>query len=322
MANYETAADLVDDILFRSGEATDGTSDFEAEALALLNRAYREMYEGGTAYTNDIQEDWLWLKKDPPGTLTVLPVVSAGTVSVTKGSTSATLSVAPTDSMAGRFFRVEGHPDVFRITAHTGGTGGLTLDSIYTGATNAAATYKLMKLEYSLPSDFLRFVGVPRMQAHDRSEVAGVDLSQLERDWPLRLIESGVPSLFAPVTDTKIRFNRYGNSDPDGDYYRVEFDYLARPVDLTNDASSIPVVPKQWRHILCDMALTYLYTTKNDDRLAVVGQAAKSGLVAMANENRRRLQNLSRRFGKLRARQDKLETVRRPLRTESGIIIG
>lgn len=321
MANFATSADLIDDILFRAGELTDGSSDFEAEALRLLNRAYRELYEGGAAFANDFQEDWLWLKKDPPGTLTILPVVNAGTVSVTKNSTSATLSVAQTDSMAGRFLRVEGHADTFRVSAHTGGTTALTLDSVYTGATNAAVTYKLMKLEYDLPSDVLRIVSPMRAQALDKAKIEGVHLNQMEHDWPLRDVESGVPTFFAPVTEAKIRFNRYGNSDPAGNFYRVEFDYLFRPADLLNDTGT-PVVPLQYRHVLADMALTYLYATKNDDRFELVGNAAKSGIIAMANENRKRLQSMSRRFGKIRSRQDQLEKVTRPLRTESGIIIG
>lgn len=322
MANYATAADLIDDILFRSGEANDGTSDFEAEALQLLNRAYREMYEGGMAFANDIQEDWLWLKKDPPGNLTITPVYDTGTVSVTKNSVTATLSAASADSRAGYFFRVEGHPDVFRVSAHTAGTTTLTLDSVYTGTTNAAATYKLMKLEYDLPSDVLRITSPMRVQASERMKIEGVLLNNLEQDWPLQDVESGVPTVFAPVTETKVRFNRYGNSDVAGVFYRVEFDYLFRPADLTNDAASIPVVPLQWRHILSDMALTYLYTSKNDDRLQIVGAAAKSGLAAMANENRKRLQSMSRRFGKMRVRQDQLESNQRPLRTETGLIIG
>lgn len=322
MANYSTGADLVADILFRGGEATDGSSDFAGEALQLLNRAYREMYMGGSAFNNDVQEDWLWLKKNPPGVLTLNPVVNAGTVSVTKSSATATLSVAPATSMAGRFFKVEGHPDVFRISAHTAATTTLTLDAAYTGTTAAAATYKLMQLEYDLASDILRPFGPMRVQGASRTRIEGVSLAELERDWPLESVESGVPHLFAMVTDTKIRFNRYGNSDPNGDLYRIEYDYLFRPDDLTNSAGSVPVVPAQWRHILSDMALTYLYGTKNDDRVGLVGQAAKSGLAAMANENRRKLQTLSRRFGKIRARQDTLENTNRPLRTESGIIIG
>lgn len=322
MANYTTGADLIDDILFRAGEATDGTSDFEAEALRLLNRAYREMYMGGSAFATDVQENWLWLKKDPPGTLVLNQVVSDGTVSVTKNSATATLSVSPAASMAGRFFKVSDQPDVFRVISHTGGTATLTLDTVYTQATNATASYKLMQLEYALPSDTLRLMGPMRGQHDSREKVEGVSLAQLENDWPLQNVQGGMPTMFAPVGELKIRFNRYGDDSPTGDLIRLEFDYLARPADLTNDASSIPVVPLQWRHILADMAITYLYTTKNDDRATLVGSAAKAGLTAMALENRQKLQSMSRRFGKIRARQDKLETVRRPLRTSSGLIIG
>ena len=45
--NYTSSLDLKNDVLFRTGEATDGTSDFDAAALQYLNRAWQIVWEGG-----------------------------------------------------------------------------------------------------------------------------------------------------------------------------------------------------------------------------------------------------------------------------------
>ena len=95
MSNYQFSADLVNDILTRNGELTDGTSDFDARALELLNRAYQALWMGGTEIDPTINEEWHWLKADPPLTLLLLPVVNSGTVSVTNNNTSITFSTGP-----------------------------------------------------------------------------------------------------------------------------------------------------------------------------------------------------------------------------------
>lgn len=321
MSNYQFSADLVDDILFRAGEQTDGTSNFEAVALQYLNRAYRALWMGGGEFMDGNNQNWWWLRKDPPGTLTLTPSISTGSVSVTNNSTSITFSSAPAASVAGYFFRVTGQEDVFRISTHTGGSASATLDSVYTGTTAAAASYKLMLMEYSLASDVLRVIAPMRVRLAHGGFISGVDIISMEQNWPLHLAESGVPSEFAHIGERKVRFNRFG-SDTANDLFRVEYDYLYKPADLTNSGSEEPVVPLQYRHILCDMALTMLFIDKNDDRATVVVAAAKAGIMAMINENKKRWTSQSRRFGRIRARQEQLENVRMPLRTESGFIIG
>lgn len=321
MANYKFSSDLVNDILFRAGETTDGTSNFEAIALQYLNRAYQSMWMGGGEFLDGNNQNWWWLRKDPPGTLILQPSITTGTVSVTNNSASITFSSAPAASVAGYFFRVDGQEDVFRISTHTGGSGSATLDSVYTGTTATAATFRLMKTEYTLATDALRIIAPMRVRLAHTGSIEGTDSAAMDKSFPIHLLESGVPTLFAHIGETKIRFNRYGMTSSTN-LIRVEYDYLYKPADLTDSGSEEPVVPLQYRHLLSDMAVAMLFIDKNDDRATLAVAAAKAGLQAMLNENKKRWLAQSRRFGRIRARQEQLENTQRPLRTETGFIIG
>lgn len=304
MTTLTTSADILDDILFRCGEATDGTSDFNAHAISALNRAYRAMWMGGGEFVKGMNEPWLWLKKDPPGTLILEPVYETGTVSVTNNNASITFSATIATSRANWFFKVDNHPDIFRISAHTAGTDTATLDSVYTGDTDTGATYQLMKLEYELASDVLRVIAPMRVRS-TQYEIDGVELPALEREWPLHLAEPGVPEVFAPVTETKVRFNRYGGQSST-ELIRVEYDYLRKPTSELADDSTEPLVPLQHRQVLADIALVYLLIAKADDKADIIGLQAKAGLESMAADNRKRMSQMSRRTALIEPRQGQL----------------
>jgi len=68
--------------------------------------------------------------------------------------------------------------------------------------------------------------------------------------------------------------------------------------------------------------LYFLHTDKNDNRADGVGMLARSGLRAMARENRQRKTAVSRLMGKILPRQTELPQNVAPLRTEAGLIIG
>lgn len=321
MTTLTTSADILDWCLFQAGEPTDGTSDFHSHAIACLNRAYRDIWMGGGALVKDMNEPWLWLKKDPPGVLTLNPVIDTGTVNVTNNSTSITFSSGPAPSVAGRFFKVDGHPDIFRVSAHTAGATAATLDSVYTGATNTAANYKVMQLEYTLASDLLRVMAPMRVYKDNKEEIDGVDLTSLERDYPLSLVESGTPDVFAMVTETKVRFNRYGGVSST-ELIRVEYDYLQKPATELADNSTEPLIPLEHRQVLADVTLFYLFTAKSDQRAGDIGLMAKSGLGAMQNDNRARMVQFSRMFASINPRPSHTGANTRWLRTSSGLLLG
>lgn len=322
MTTLRYSAELLDDILFRAGEPTDGTSDFQDEALRCLNRAYRAVWMGGGEFVKGMNEPWLWLKKDTPGVLTLNPKIETGTISVTNNSTSATFSSGPAVSVANRFLKIDGHSDVFRIASHTAGATAATLDGVYTGDTASAATYEVLQLEYSLAADVLRLIAPMRAYADNVGRIEGIDLSALDRDYPLHMVDSGCPDKFAMVTESKIRFNKSGGTTST-DLIRVEYDYLRKPDDLTDDAAEEPAVPLEHRQILADIGLFYLLTTKSDARAEAIGVQARGGLQAMQADNKAKLSMIGgSSYGGLYPRAGRTRQASRPWRTESGFIIG
>ena len=286
MANIATSADILELSLFNASEATDGTSDLDTQAVIYLNRAYRELYMGGQAFLPDVNETWWWMKAE--ASLILQPEVTTGTVSVTNNSATAEFSVTPApdiDSDAtGWFMKVSGHPDIFKISSITTTTG--TLDSVYTGTTNATASYTLFKLDYDLSSSAIKLLGRMTCSQKGQYQIIGQSQSEMDREFPLALVTSGIPTRFAHVDENTVRFNRWGGSSS-GELIRVDYDYLTKPSDLADDTTE-PLVPTQYRHVLADMVTYYLLGDKNDTQQEIYGFQAKAGIRSMADENKAR----------------------------------
>jgi hypothetical protein len=317
MANYQFSSDIVNDALFRAGEPTDSTSDYDTVALQYVNRGYRALWMGGGEFDPTINEKWWWLQTE--ASLILLPVENTGTINVTNNSASITFSTGPTPSVAGYHFKVNDHADVFKISSHTAGATAATLDSVYTGPTNTAANFKAFKLEYDL-TDGLGLIEPIKAYQDDRVKITSMSLGELNRQFPLNQTEAGVPRHFAFTDEDTIRFQRYGGTSST-DFIRLDYQYLQRPSDLTDSGSEESLVPKQYRHILADMALFYLLLDKDDSRAEAIGAMAKSGIKAMRIENRNRWQQQGE-IGQILPRQQDVITSRGPLRTETGLIIG
>lgn len=150
MAQFRTTADIVDIVLRKGGELTDGTSQYEADVLEEINTVHQTIINGGNEFGVDMDEAWPWAKAPEPIVLELIPSVEDGSVSVTLGSEAGTFSSAPADSMEGRFLKTETLDDWFKIVQHTAGQTAFELDSNYTGDTNGAAIYRVVKLDYKL----------------------------------------------------------------------------------------------------------------------------------------------------------------------------
>lgn len=321
MANYQFTSDLIADILFRAGEPTTGVSDLNEQALVYVNRAYQTMYLGGGEISNDLNEDFWWAKKNPPGVLNLQPIITLASTA-TNGSAAVTIP-ATSPSLVGRFARIQGQSDIYRVLAHADGATALTLDAPYNGPAIAPGNIDFMQLEYDLPADCIRILSPMRIDQGAETYIDGVELSSLERDYPVSQIQGGPPTQFAYVTESRIRFNKFGplaGQSPNA--IRIEFDYIYRPADLTTPGTAEePIVPRHYRKVLADIALTYLFVDKNDDRAGTAGGLAKKGLAGMVAEQRSRMINYSRSTGLILPRSSRNKN-RFPLRTESGFIIG
>lgn len=315
MSNLQYSADILEDILFRAGEAIDGTSDFDAAALRYLNRAYMAICAGGVELDPEIDEVWWWLQSTQPTSLILQPAVTTGTVSCTQNSATATLTAAPASSAIGWHFKTDNDADVYRVTNQVGTT--LTLDSVFTGTTGAGKAYRLMQIDYSISASVLKIVSPMQTTRGNDYIIEGVDRDALARDWPLAQISSGTPSRFAMLSETTLRFNCYADT-----LMRVMYDYIQRPTLLTDSPTEEPIIPQEYRHVLSDYALFFILADKEDTKAEGMGMMAKSGLQAMAAEHRRRQVRFGNNFGKINPRQDLMQKSRGPLRTTSGLIIG
>ncbi len=222
--------------------------------------------------------------------------------------------------MAGRHFKVDDHADVFIITAHTASQAGATLESVYTGETDATASYKTYQLDYDLASDLLYLMSPLYAFQNSRQEISQVSLRELTNSWPINRTGSGVPTAFAMIGEKKIRFSHYGGLSSTK-LIKVNYEYIKEPIDLADDAVE-PLVPRRHRMILADWTLAFLLEKKEDTRANNALQAAGRGLLAMAKENRRRMMLGTGIYGKIQPRQGQLARFNQPLRTESGMIIG
>lgn len=305
MANLKFSSEILDDILLRAGELTDGTSDFEGQGLIYLNRAAKALYRGGGEIDRELHEDWIWQKLT--GTLVLEPKITAGTVTVTRNSNIITFSSPPAASVAGWFFKTDQHADWFKILSHTGAAASATLDSVFTGQDGTGIAYKVIKLEYDLASDFMRpfapfYMSVlPQQFPFEDYKISGIELTELKATYPMTLVVEGAPAAFAMVGQRKVRFSGYPL-----DLLRVEYDYIYLPADLTNSGAEEPIIPYEDRHILSDLALFFLLDELESARASGIGELAKSGVRAMAKANRKRMLQIGRGFAKIYPRQGQM----------------
>lgn len=237
MANFESAYDLKVSALQNVGEVTNGNSEFDSLVLPFLVDSIRDVQSFASVFNVDIGEDYPWARNEDPGLLTLQPKYETGTIAITEDSTTATLSSAPAvgqGSFQDWFLKIEGREDVWRITAHTAGNDTLTLDQAYTDATGTGLSYFLFKIDYALTSGIQRLFApfvVHKLQEdffRKSNQIHYISKPNLERDWPLRLIEEKIPTRFSVIKNLDglltVRFNGYVKEKT-----RVEYDYVAEP---------------------------------------------------------------------------------------------
>ncbi len=155
MSQYRTSADYVDAILSRSGETTNGNSDYEADALEALNKIHQVVVAGGNIFDMDVNETWIWAKAKRPLVLELQPKITTGSIALTLGSEVGAFSSAPVASLVGWFIKVVGDKETYRIASHTAGASAFELDGAYVGTSATAATYETYKLDYELVPSYV-----------------------------------------------------------------------------------------------------------------------------------------------------------------------
>lgn len=155
MAQFRNTADILDTILRRAGEETNGNSAYEAEALEYLNKVHHAIIAGGSVFNLEVDESWVWARSKSPMTIELQPKYETGTVSVTQGSEAATFSSAPSFSAEGWFLKADNRPEAYKIVSHTAAASAFELDAAFVGDTAATQAYKIFKLDYELVPSYL-----------------------------------------------------------------------------------------------------------------------------------------------------------------------
>lgn len=83
---------------------------------------------------------WWWLEQKE--NIATYEKIDTGTITVTEDSTTITFSTAPTPSLVGYYIKATGHPDIFKITAHTALTTTATLEKAWVRSSESGLAFK------------------------------------------------------------------------------------------------------------------------------------------------------------------------------------
>lgn len=265
MANTTDVNDIRQEALSRVGEVgTDTSGGFYVIALAYVIEKFHEFR---------FHKPWKFTMADPPAPFASVAPISR-TVSVTNGSTGATLASSVATSIAG--FKIIIGNNVYRITAHTAGATAITLDLAYIDGTETAASSTIYQDEFNLDvSDFGRIVRLRDMRTGDTLRKVDVENPRIRNQ--MANPAEGVPAMYAELTDTRIIFNLY---PPDA--RRYEYDYQVEAADPA--VGETPDIPRRWRFGLRDGVAAKLASDKNDDRYQLLQSEFLATLERMERE--------------------------------------
>lgn len=154
MAQFRTTADILDEILQKAGEPTNGNSPFETLARTYANKVHHAIIGGGNIFNLDVDEPWVWARSRFPIVLELEPAYSTGTVTCTNDDINFTFSAAPSDSLEGWHFQINGRPTVYKITKHTSADTSGQLDSSFVDD-SGVYNFRAFKLDYEITPTYM-----------------------------------------------------------------------------------------------------------------------------------------------------------------------
>lgn len=312
MANSYNTTDILKGTLQRCGERAD-VSPYRLLALKYINNVYMSVLAGSNEFDMDLGRPWPWAKSPNNKILTLQPALVAGTITVTNGSTAATLSSAPAvglGSLAGRMLKIDSRPEFFKVLTHTAGDTSLVLDGIYTDTTGSGLSYKLIKITYTLDQDVLRLTAPfviykDQFFLENEGQVWGINQEEFNKIYTLTNMSEEIPTRFYESFDASMNLQATFNSYPT-QQTRVEIPYIPFPVELTEDPASIPLIPREFRVVLEYGAAYYLMLDKEDSRAPTYMQLTQAKLKAMIIARDRQNTHTARQKGQLIPRQEQI----------------
>lgn len=414
MSQFRTSADVIDEVLQKAGEITNGNSPYETAARTYVNKAHHAIIGGGNIFDVLVDEPWTWARAKHPITFDLQPAYTSGSVSVVNGDIDINFSTSPTASLEGWHFQLVGKPTIYKITQHTASNSAAVLDSGIVDTTGSY-TFRAFKLDYEVlptylyvddfndkmnfrqlavnftatlthgayvPADLLSHVasrmtaaavtatyggsydtvlklhnvtssttfamlgvtgaqlrrsclpllGFDRLDfsaaqsytstytpnqisrliepfriynASDRRPfIYSSDPIKMQEDYPISLTEQRIPDRFVRLTEendgtVRVRFNAYP-----GTACKVSCDWIPQPIDIQDNAASVPALPRQDVDTLIHAAAAMVAFDKNDNKWEGLLKLANAGLEAMKGKNRALLLRTGEFYGQQVPRED------------------
>lgn len=224
MSFQRSTRELKQEVLKIAGELTDGTSPFEADALTYLNTVYKYLITGNSFFDVSCDEPWVWAQSKYPIILTLkAPVDTAATF--TNGSSAGVFGSAPSISLEGRYLKISGISDIYRITQHTAASTAFQIDQEFLGSTGS---YSLSACKY----DYDAFNDIIVVSSKNNK----IDFAE----GGAQLTATLTPGSYSPTTlcaevDTKITAAGAGS-------YTVSFNEINRKFTITKSAGSFSLL--------------------------------------------------------------------------------
>jgi hypothetical protein len=273
----ETFDDLVQTILGRADEIDAGGTASSSPFYGLMDETVAEVHRDLVT-----RHPWLDIAADPPGAFVTTDDITTTTLTIAAAgvAVAGTLSAAPSASITGRKIRPSGVNWIARITAHTAGQTGVTLDAV-PAAIAAGTACVIFQDEYEFASDLGVFMNGLWDQAGHFVPLVG--LETLVAAYPDPPGAATTAACFARLTKRKIRLAQYPNS-----VRRYEYPYLAELSDPSG-AGTLSL-PSHLRPALAEGALALLWQMKGDKRQAEAVTRYEQAIErAIAYDTRRRL---------------------------------
>jgi hypothetical protein len=328
MSYPQTAVDMIQDVLHQAGEPPTNTSGpYYDKGWELINRCRLDIVRGNGPLDPDAHVAFKWAIKYPPGSFVIQPKITAGTVAVVQDSTSVTFSVDPTSDPVGWHLIIDGEPDIYRIVSSARGPySPAVLDCAFTGTTNAAATFKLIKIEYDLgTNDIIRLISPLRIYrdhsaAKTQPTVDGLQEDRFDELFPLRDIVTGVPEAFKIVEEAdntvKIVISRYSDTDK----MKVEYRCILLPADIDDASAEAEIlIPAEYRFVCTDWAASMIMFDKGDNKHEATKKKAQLGFEAMCKDYKFQMTETDPNAFRVISREDKCQYSDRLLKTNSGL---
>lgn len=151
-----------------------------------------------------------------------------------------------------------------------------------------------------------RLIEPIKIHKANAGSIFGVDAESFQRNYPLNVIEEGLPDRFTVLSEgsdgsLKVRFNKFPE-----DKTRIEIEHTPVPRDLKDNAGSVPLIPRKHLDVIEDAATFYLMFCKSDDRAIAYAQLAQAKLMAMKSQYRGAQVRSGENFGRVIPRRDRL----------------